>query len=80
MQYTIVTVNENTPEYLEYGDYRGLVVVDPQGVFVAEAKDMDHAQRIAAAELSVDAGRISVKRTHDYDGYGASYDVSVDES
>ena len=83
MTYTIATVDDNTPEYLEFGDYRGLVVLDDKGVFVAEATDLDHAKQLAADDLKVDAEQIDIRRGPNdapYDGYGPCWDVNVDES
>lgn len=48
--FTIAYVTDNTPESLEYGDYRGHVVLDKNGYAVAKCDSDTQAREVIAAK------------------------------
>jgi hypothetical protein len=65
MSYTIALVTDNTPDTLEYGDYRGFVVLDGgTGECLTQADSMAHATAWVAEKLGVGTADVQTERAY----------------
>lgn len=74
MPYTIATVTDDTPATLEYSGYRGLVLLDHDGLCLGQYDDMETALIKAAQDHGVGRDEVDVVRAS-YEEYGAAWDV-----
>ena len=83
-KYAIALVTDDTPDYLEYGDYRGLVILDDEtGETQSDADgwvhpdSLEEARDWIAAKEHVDRDRVQITEHYPHDVYQQAWDVAI---
>ncbi len=78
--YTIATVDDDTPDHLGYGDYRGLVLLNPDGECYHRFDDIDGhkpALNAVADGFRLDPNTLAANADGPDDWYGPSWTIMV---